>query len=38
MGLTSLRGGEEVVVETSYHGSIFDVRGSPYAPYYPVVK
>jgi len=31
------RRGEEVVVKEPYHGSIFDVRGPPYAPYYPVV-
>ena len=32
------RRGEEVVVKGPYDGSIFDVRGPPYAPYYPVVE
>ncbi|ABP50285.1 hypothetical protein HC235_02120 [Pyrobaculum arsenaticum] len=31
------RAGDRVVVERPYHGSIFDVRGPPYMPYYPVV-
>ena len=31
------RDGERVVVEGAYNGSVFDVRGPPYAPFYPVV-
>ncbi|MEM1568682.1 MAG: hypothetical protein QXI84_09390 [Thermofilaceae archaeon] len=31
------REGSRVVVKEPYRGSIYDVRGPPYAPYYPVV-
>ncbi|MGC9131587.1 MAG: hypothetical protein ACP5H5_08395 [Pyrobaculum sp.] len=33
----AVREGDKVVVEKEYRGSVFDVRGPPYAPYYPVV-
>ena len=31
------RDGDRVVVKWPYRGSVFDVRGPPYAPFYPVV-
>jgi hypothetical protein len=33
----AVREGGRVVVKEPYNGSVFDVRGPPYAPYYPVV-